>query len=154
MPTSLSPRQLECAQLFARGLQAKDIGRRLNIQTRTVETHIEEAYRRLGVSGRPALQRALGIEYGGDPNPIPEPRTILPDHDVGGVSTTSETARSRRTFYELYEALGPWRIPPRPPGGRLTVVMVLVLITSMVLGTALLLLSAVYAVLDSLGLWN
>lgn len=154
MPTTLSPRQLECATLFARGYQAQEVGRRLNIQTPTVETHIAKAYERLGVSGRPALRRALGIEYGDEPLGMPGELEPPPDPSVGGASAASETATDERSAFEIYKALGRWRSPPRPPGGRATVVVILAVLSSMAIGTLLLVLSTVYLLLNSTGSWH
>ncbi|MBX9574008.1 MAG: helix-turn-helix transcriptional regulator [Caulobacteraceae bacterium] len=154
MPTRLSPRQLECATLFAKGYQAQEIGRILSIQTKTVQGHIDEAYERLGVRGRPALRRLLRIESGEDSIGVPS----LDEHAladlVGEASAASETATDERSAFEIYKALGRWRSPPRPPGGRATVVVILAVLSSMAIGTLLLVLSTVYLLLNSTGSWH
>lgn len=48
--TGLSPRQLQCLRLVARGWEAKDIGRELGISDLTVKNHLGAARAALGVS--------------------------------------------------------------------------------------------------------
>ena len=55
----LSAREREVAHLAATGLGDKDIARRLGIAPTTVRTHIDNAYRKLGVNNRVALTRCL-----------------------------------------------------------------------------------------------
>jgi two-component system nitrate/nitrite response regulator NarL len=50
----LSPREREILQLIAKGLSAPQIGRRLQIGTGTVKTHILHLYEKLGASERAA----------------------------------------------------------------------------------------------------
>ena len=54
---SLTRRELEVARLAAEGYTAIEIGRRLNIGARTVESHIASAYSKLGISSRLQLIR-------------------------------------------------------------------------------------------------
>ena len=56
-PRSLTCREREVADLAAQGLSAQQIGRRLFISERTVETHIANAYRKLGIGSRVELVR-------------------------------------------------------------------------------------------------
>ncbi len=56
-PESLTRREREVARLAAEGLSAKDIGARLFIGDRTVETHLANAYTKLGVRSRVELAR-------------------------------------------------------------------------------------------------
>jgi DNA-binding CsgD family transcriptional regulator len=56
---SLTPRQLEIARLAAEGLSNAEIGEALGIQRRTVATHLEQVYRRLGLRSRAELGRIL-----------------------------------------------------------------------------------------------
>lgn len=51
----LSERELEVARLVAQGLRSEDIGKALFIATRTVNTHLEHIYERLGIKSRAAL---------------------------------------------------------------------------------------------------
>ena len=56
----LSAREREVAQLAACGLGDKEIARRLGISPTTVRTHVDHAYRKLGVNNRVALARRIG----------------------------------------------------------------------------------------------
>jgi DNA-binding CsgD family transcriptional regulator len=55
----LSAREREVAHLAACALGDKEIARRLGISPTTVRTHIDNAYRKLGVNNRVALARCL-----------------------------------------------------------------------------------------------
>jgi DNA-binding CsgD family transcriptional regulator len=54
---SLTRRELEVARLAADGYRAAEIGLRLNIGDRTVESHLASAYSKLGISSRMQLIR-------------------------------------------------------------------------------------------------
>jgi DNA-binding CsgD family transcriptional regulator len=54
---SLTRRELEVARLAVEGYTAADIGRRLNIGDRTVESHVASAYAKLGIRSRLELIR-------------------------------------------------------------------------------------------------
>lgn len=56
---SLTPQQLEIAQLAAQGLTNKQIGERLFLSHRTVGTHLYQLYPKLGITSRAALSDAL-----------------------------------------------------------------------------------------------
>ncbi|GAA3178807.1 alpha/beta fold hydrolase [Blastococcus jejuensis] len=56
-PRSLTRREREVADFAVQGLSAQQIGTRLFISERTVETHIASAYRKLGVRSRVELVR-------------------------------------------------------------------------------------------------
>lgn len=49
---SLTPRQVEVADLLQDGLRNHEIGQRLGISAHTVRRHVEEILRRLGVTNR------------------------------------------------------------------------------------------------------
>ena len=55
----LTPREREVALLAAGGRSSRDIGERLHLSTRTVDTHLARVYRKLGISGRGELEAAL-----------------------------------------------------------------------------------------------
>ena len=63
-PANLSAREIEVLEHAARGFTVGQVARRLELSPRTVETHLGNAYRKLGVSNRvQALARAseLGL---------------------------------------------------------------------------------------------
>jgi DNA-binding CsgD family transcriptional regulator len=55
----LSERELEVARLVAEGLRSAEISRRLHIGVRTVNTHLEHIYERLGIRSRLVLTRMV-----------------------------------------------------------------------------------------------
>jgi DNA-binding CsgD family transcriptional regulator len=57
--TRLSEREREVAELAACGLHDKEIARRLGISITTVRTHIDHAFRKLGVTNRVLLAQRL-----------------------------------------------------------------------------------------------
>lgn len=54
-PMALSERETEVLRLTAGGLSGPEIARRLGIGPTTVKTHLQRAYRKLGVTDRAAL---------------------------------------------------------------------------------------------------
>jgi two-component system nitrate/nitrite response regulator NarL len=59
---SLTPRELEILGLLAEGLTTGQIGRRLSISPRTVETHVAKLYRKLAVRTRvQAIAKAASL---------------------------------------------------------------------------------------------
>ena len=58
-PASLTPQQLEIAQLAAAGLTNKEIGERMFLSHRTVSTHLYQLFPKLGITSRAALRDAL-----------------------------------------------------------------------------------------------
>lgn len=57
----LSDREREVALLVAQGLRSAEISTRMHISTRTVNTHLEHIYERLGIRSRPALARLAAL---------------------------------------------------------------------------------------------
>jgi DNA-binding CsgD family transcriptional regulator len=51
--------------LTANGLTSKEIANRLYLAKRTVDTHLDRIYRKLGVGGRDELDAALTNAVGG-----------------------------------------------------------------------------------------
>jgi DNA-binding CsgD family transcriptional regulator len=65
-PLSLTRREMDVARLGAEGYTAAEIGRRLNIGERTVESHLASAYSKLGIRSRLQLIRmaaTLGAQH-------------------------------------------------------------------------------------------
>ena len=65
--SGITPREIAVIRALARGFSSKEIGRNLGISKRSVETHLSNIYRKLGVSSRgqavrSALQRRI-IEF-------------------------------------------------------------------------------------------
>jgi DNA-binding CsgD family transcriptional regulator len=56
---TLTPREMEVAQLAARGKRNSEIARDLHISVRTVETHLTNIYAKLGVRSRTELARLI-----------------------------------------------------------------------------------------------
>jgi len=55
----LTPREREIALLAAAGASSREIAGRLVISVRTVDNHLRNAYRKLGIKGRSDLAEAL-----------------------------------------------------------------------------------------------
>jgi HD-GYP domain-containing protein (c-di-GMP phosphodiesterase class II) len=51
-PAELTEREIQVVGLLARGLQTKQIARKLRISSKTADYHIQNAYRKIGVSTR------------------------------------------------------------------------------------------------------
>jgi HD-GYP domain-containing protein (c-di-GMP phosphodiesterase class II) len=70
-PSGLTEREVQVVSLLARGLQTKQVARRLQISPKTADFHIQNAYRKMSVSTRAgatifAMQHGLiGIGAGG-----------------------------------------------------------------------------------------
>ncbi len=62
-PERLTPREREVLVLLARGLTYNEVGRRLHIGARTVETHRRKLAEKLGIETRADLLR-LALEFG------------------------------------------------------------------------------------------
>lgn len=66
-PAALTPREREVAALAAQGFTAREIGERLFIGRRTVETHLATSYAKLGVdSKRELIRRAAELDLDPD----------------------------------------------------------------------------------------
>jgi DNA-binding NarL/FixJ family response regulator len=62
-PAGLTDREVEIVALLARGLQTKQVARRLGISIKTADRHIQNAYRKIGVSTR-AAATLFAMEHG------------------------------------------------------------------------------------------
>lgn len=59
-PDALTPAERRVAELAAAGLSNRDVAERLFVTVRTVEYHLRNAYRKLGIDGRSKLDETLG----------------------------------------------------------------------------------------------
>jgi DNA-binding CsgD family transcriptional regulator len=71
-PSVLSARELEVACLVAAGLKNAEIAARLGLSARTITSHLDHIYARLGITSRAALTRHI-IEAGLLPAETPGP---------------------------------------------------------------------------------
>jgi len=62
-PAGLTEREAEVVGLVARGLQTKQVARRLDISVKTADRHIQNSYRKLGISTR-AAATLFAMEHG------------------------------------------------------------------------------------------
>jgi DNA-binding CsgD family transcriptional regulator len=60
----LTVREREVALLAANGASSREIGARLFLSARTVDTHLARVYRKLGLTSRSELAGALGLGDG------------------------------------------------------------------------------------------
>ena len=62
-PAGLTEREAEVVAMLARGLQTKQVARALGISVKTADHHIQNAYRKIGVSTR-AAATLFAMEHG------------------------------------------------------------------------------------------
>ncbi len=62
-PAGLTEREAEVVAMLARGLQTKQVARALGISAKTADRHIQNAYRKIGVSSR-AAATLFAMEHG------------------------------------------------------------------------------------------
>ena len=62
-PAGLTEREVEVVGLLARGRQTKQVARRLGISIKTADRHIQNAYRKIGISSR-AAATLFAMEHG------------------------------------------------------------------------------------------
>ena len=62
-PAGLTDREAEVVGLLARGLQTKEVARALGISAKTADHHVQNAYRKIGVSTR-AAATLFAMEHG------------------------------------------------------------------------------------------
>jgi DNA-binding CsgD family transcriptional regulator len=71
----LTRREREIAVLAARGQPSRQIADRLHLSVRTVDNHLQNAYAKLGVTGRDQLAEALASPSPHRPPPARPSRT-------------------------------------------------------------------------------
>jgi DNA-binding NarL/FixJ family response regulator len=62
-PAGLTEREAEVVGMLARGLQTKEVARTLGISVKTADHHVQNAYRKIGVSTR-AAATLFAMEHG------------------------------------------------------------------------------------------
>jgi HD-GYP domain-containing protein (c-di-GMP phosphodiesterase class II) len=62
-PAGLTEREAQVVAMLARGLQTKQLARALGISSKTADRHIQNAYRKIGVSSR-AAATLFAMEHG------------------------------------------------------------------------------------------
>jgi HD-GYP domain-containing protein (c-di-GMP phosphodiesterase class II) len=62
-PAALTEREVQVIGLVARGLQTKHVARRLGISIKTADRHVQNAYRKIGISTR-AAATLFAMEHG------------------------------------------------------------------------------------------
>jgi DNA-binding NarL/FixJ family response regulator len=62
-PAGLTEREAEVVGMLARGLQTKQVARALGISVKTADRHVQNAYRKMGVSTR-AAATLFAMEHG------------------------------------------------------------------------------------------
>ena len=62
-PAGLTEREAKVVGMLARGLQTKQVARALGISAKTADRHIQNAYRKIGVSTR-AAATLFAMEHG------------------------------------------------------------------------------------------
>ena len=63
-PSGLTDREAQVLGLLARGLQTKQVARALGISVKTADTHVQNAYRKIGVSPTRAAATAFAMQHG------------------------------------------------------------------------------------------
>ena len=88
---SLSPRQLQCLRLVARGWEAKDIGRELGISDLTVKNHLSAARTALGVARSIDAARLVEAAEAGAASTSAPPG--IPDRAYSDVQAPGQSGR-------------------------------------------------------------
>lgn len=111
----LTPRERECLRLVAQHLRSKEIGRRLNISSHTVDGHVSEARRRLGARDRReaalmvlAYEESVGLAGAAASEPSTAPAAPAnenqPAERDSGVATDAGPEPRRFGFHTLFGA--------------------------------------------------
>ena len=115
-PAGLTEREAEVVGLVARGLQTKQVARVLGISVKTADRHIQNAYRKIGVSTR-AAATLFAMEHGlmawGE-LPISRPAAAGRSQPRGrGRADRSARPRGRRAAVRRGGRLRSWRVGER-----------------------------------------
>lgn len=62
-PAGLTDREAEVVGLLARGFQTKQVAKALGISAKTADRHVQNAYRKIGISTR-AAAAVFAMEHG------------------------------------------------------------------------------------------
>lgn len=156
MPERLSHRQVECLKLSAI-MSDKEIGRKLGLSPHTVENHIREAKRKLGVTSRKKALELLtafpsdgfgGIAGHAEDSPtsgVSEASAAF-DHSIG--------APSPLTLFGVYSGLGQWRTTAEWGGPKLVLIILLALGMAIAIGAILAIGLMVFGVVAAFLSWR
>ena len=149
MSVRLTARQEECLRLSVT-MTDKEIARALGISANTVDKHMREATRRLGVSRRKEALRLLGSNPPYVSAAIPEAAADRFDQGVDAdLSVEPLAAKSTdRSLYGRYSRLGAWRTPPRSFKVRTLTIFGWMTIGALVLVTVVGLIGMMFGVAD------
>jgi DNA-binding CsgD family transcriptional regulator len=90
----LSPRQAQICQMLFDGLTCKEIAERLNLSSKTAQTHIDNSYRKLGVRNRAQLyHRMMAI--------------MPPQDDAGLVERVARLEKRLDLLAQVFQSLEP-----------------------------------------------
>lgn len=156
MPDRLSQRQVECLKLSA-FMSDKEIGRKLGLSPHTVENHIREAKRKLGVTSRKKalelLTDAPSDGFEGMADPLQAGRA----QGVSEASVAFEHDRGVRppdTPFGVYSGLGRWRTTAGWRGPKLVLIVLLALGVAIAVGAILAIGLMVFGVIETLLSWR
>lgn len=141
----LTRSQLRCVRLAGEGLSDKEIALRLGVSHRTVQDHMQSAFKRLGVSDRWSAVEAVRTEYGELPIPIASVGVIRTDRPADALSSL-DPRRGDGPFSAIlmaaYHTLHRLGRPRRVGGSLLPMIVVWCLLGLILLGTVLALANA------------
>lgn len=156
MPERLSHRQVECLKPSA-FMSDKKIDRKLGLSPHTVENHIREAKRKLGVSSRKkALELLTGFPSDGSggmadlgengPAPGVSEASVAFEHNI--------SAPYPVTLFGVYSGLGEWRTTVGWRGAKLVLIILLALGMAIAIGAILAIGLMVFGVVATLLSWR
>jgi DNA-binding CsgD family transcriptional regulator len=156
MPEGLSHRQVECLKLSA-FMSDKEIGRKLGLSPHTVENHIREAKRKLGVSSRKKALELLteipsdgigGMADVGESSPAPgvSEASVAFEYNIGALDP--------KTPFGVYSGLGQWRTTAGWREPKLVLIVLLALAMAIAVGAILAIGLMVFGVIETLLSWR